>query len=82
MRWIRTAEGDKAHAVFKRHADATVCGIKLTKAVEIVTPTDDSRCGNCDWEWRRIGRIGRLKLKRSKPDEYMPHFTFRDWEDI
>lgn len=80
MKWIRTTDGDKAHAIFKRHDDKTVCGIRLRHAATIVSPDDENRCSNCDHEWQRLGRKNKPKAQTSN-SSYEPQFTFRDWED-
>jgi hypothetical protein len=79
MKWIRTTDGDKAHAIFKRHDDKTVCGIRLRHAATIVSPAEDNRCENCDHEWRRQARKNKPKAKPS--NDYTSRFTFRDWEE-
>lgn len=83
MRWIRTTNGDKAHAVVRDGSQSTLCGINLVHAVEIVVPGEDDRCGSCDHRWRQIGRSLKKKTKRTAVSGtiYTPRFSYRDWED-
>jgi len=81
MKWIRTINGDKAHAIFKRGDEKTVCGIRLRHATEIVSPSDENRCGNCDHEWRQQGRKNKPAIPKKSSSLYEPQFIFRDWED-
>jgi hypothetical protein len=85
MKWIRTTNGDKVHAVMHRHDNKTVCGIALEHAGSIVIAGWDDRCQNCDHEWRRRGKANRPKGRDQPVDPrnvYRPRFTFRDWEDV
>lgn len=73
MRWVRTENGERAHAVFHEHDKTTVCGIALSAVAAIVTPGPDDRCGNCDKEWRRAARQLREPVKRERRrDIYRP----------
>jgi hypothetical protein len=85
MKWIRTRNGEKAHAV-SRKASTTLCGIALSEhAAAIVTPGIEDRCDNCDREWRERGKKTQPK-KRQKTTErrsvYLNRFTYRDWEEV
>jgi hypothetical protein len=81
MRWIRTNNGDKAHAV-TNNAARTLCGIRVLHAGAIVTPEHYAdRCANCDHEWEKRGRRNQRKPKPTSA-VYEPVFTFRDWEDV
>jgi len=81
MRWIRTANGEKAHAVLSGNLH-TLCGVAVASAQGIVGPTDQvERCESCDHEWRRRGRRGRQRNQPVKAGEYRPRFTIKDWED-
>jgi hypothetical protein len=78
MKWVRTTNGDKAHAVLHEHDGDTICGISLKHAATIVIPGPDDRCKNCDNEWRRHGRLARPKKKNKHRVEYVPRFKFQD----
>jgi anti-sigma factor ChrR (cupin superfamily) len=82
MRWIRTASGEKAHAVFKRHDGKALCGVRLNQAVAISPPGSDDRCGRCDWLWRERGRQEKAASGPKDPVVFEPRFTYRDWEGI
>ena len=82
MRWIRTASGEKAHAVFKRHDHKSACGIPLSKAVAITPPGETDRCGQCDYLWRARGLAQRPVKLAQDPAVYAPQFTYRDWEEL
>jgi hypothetical protein len=79
MKWIRTRNGDRAHAVSSRDTSITLCGIAIQNAVAIVTPGPSDRCENCDHEWRKGAKTMRPKKKRKK-DVYSPRLTFSDWD--
>jgi hypothetical protein len=81
MKWIRTHNGDKAHAVAHRDHDKTLCGIRLEHAGAIVDPDTIDRCGNCDFEWRKRGKASRPKGRKNPKNIYRPRFVYRDWEE-
>jgi hypothetical protein len=80
VKWIRTRNGDKAHAVSTHHAQTTLCGIQFKHIAAIVLPGPDDRCGNCDAQWRQRAKKERPKRKKRTKDVYAPRFTFKDWE--
>jgi hypothetical protein len=78
MRWIRTVDGDRDHAV-PTGATKTLCNIPLSAAAQIMhRPTN--RCGTCDYRWREKGLAQRRKSKPSSLSDYEPVFTYDDWE--
>jgi len=82
MRWIRTHQGDKAHAVPHR-SPTTLCGISLKDhagAIVVLGPLVE-RCGNCDGEWCRRGRKKQPRRERDLTD-YKPSYTIADWEEL
>jgi hypothetical protein len=84
MKWIRTNNGDKAHAVAHKHEGVTICGIHLEHAGAIVNPDTIDRCANCDFEWRKRGKANRPKGRKEPVNPksiYRPRFVFRDWEE-
>lgn len=90
MKWVRTAEGRKAHALC-HGAERTLCHIAVEHVTGIVsTPSVDDkleRCAECDAEWRHRGREAIKKIKRKAPPStrtsYKPRFTFeRHWETL
>jgi hypothetical protein len=78
MRWIRTINGDRAHAILRSGQKRTICGIAVTHAAAIVIPGPDDRCGNCDFAWRELGRA--RKPGPAFVRDYAAPFTFDDWE--
>jgi hypothetical protein len=83
MKWIRTTHGSHAHAILRAGDETTICGIHLVEhanAIITLGPGELDRCANCDNEWRRLGRAG--KPKKRKTAAYVERFTFRDWEDL
>ena len=78
MRWIRTVNGDRDHAV-PTGATKTLCNIPLAHADRIM-PRPVNRCGTCDYKWREKGLAQRPKPKPAGPGEYEPQFTYDDWE--
>jgi hypothetical protein len=85
VRWIRTTNGDRAHAVLFGGQETTLCGIHLSPhAVEIITlgPSEAERCANCDVEWRRKGRLKQPRRLKRDLTVYRPRYTLDDWEKL
>lgn len=78
MRWIRTSQDKKAHAVFKRHDGKALCGVKLSQATSISPPGADDRCGQCDYLWRARGLTQRPAKLAQDLAIYEPRFQFED----
>jgi hypothetical protein len=79
MRWVQTANGERAHAVASG-TNRTLCGISLKYVGAIVSPGPDDRCGNCDKRWREIGRAQKKHVNRPRRrDVYHPRNKVR-WE--
>jgi hypothetical protein len=82
MRWIQI--GDHAHAVMRNNKGLTLCRLEIARAKSIVvSPPFEERCGNCDKEWRKRGRMT-AKPKMPKTAEqravYEPQHTFDDFD--
>lgn len=81
MRWIQI--GDRAHAVTRKNKGLTLCGLEVVRAKSIlVSPPFEDRCGNCDKEWRKLGRATKAKKKPTPVaprTTYKPRHSFNDW---
>lgn len=79
MRWIQI--GEKAHAVTRKNGGRTLCRLELSRVDAIVvSPPFEERCGSCDNEWRRRGRLTKKRTHAHVADDYRPRFTFADFE--
>lgn len=82
MRWILI--GERAHAVLRKNNGKTLCGLELARAERIVAgaPFEPDRCGNCDNEWRRRGRLHKPHVNKKRDlTVYRPRHKFEEWEN-
>jgi hypothetical protein len=75
VRWVVTAKGERAHAVFRAHGGKTVCGVGLERVVGFASGQE--RCPSCLRLWAERGRASRPRAK--KPIAYRPQHQFEDW---
>lgn len=79
MIYGRATHGRKLHIMIGARS---MCGVKAVETT--AQPLDfEDRCGNCDNDWRELGRL--TKPAPAPPTDsrtiYKPRFTFaRDWE--
>lgn len=82
MKWIKTPNGDYAHAVLRRSAGKTLCGLSIAGGKVTQLPEDGARCCNCDRRWRELAVANKPKTpKRLDLTDYHPQYTYKDWED-
>lgn len=82
MKWIKTPNGEYAHAVLRRNSGKTLCGLSIAGGKVTQLPEDGARCINCDNEWRDLGRENKPKTeKRLDLADYRPQYTYKDWEN-